>query len=932
MRKHSFSGPVVRALLLACASLTPLHAAVPNRIAQAVDDSARVALPNNISPRVKASTDLGEAPANQQLQTVTLRFNRTAAQQAALDQFLLDVQNPASPSYHQWLTPEQFAAQFGLSAADLARVASWLTSKGLTVTGTARGGTFITVTGTVGQFEQAFSTRIHSLDYKGEKRFANTTDPTLPAAISSVVGSITGLNDFKLKSHLRRLPQYTSSVSGVHFIAPGDFYTIYNVDPLLTSATPINGTGVTIAVMGQTDISLAQVANFRSASGLSTTNLPTVKLIGPDPGTSASDIDEAQLDVEWAGAVAPSAAILYVNSADVIDSSLTQAIDQNLAPIITISYGDCEVGFGSASLNMFNQLFQQANAQGQTIVGPAGDSGATDCDYDSSIASGGLAVDFPASSPYVTGLGGTMFGSTSSPQSTATAPESGSFWNAGNGNGGGSAVSYIPESVWNESATYGSLAAGGGGASAFFTKPYYQTGTGVPADASRDVPDLALGAAALHDPFLICSVDNFFTGCSNGYRDAAGYLDAIGGTSVATPSFAGILALVEQKIGSRIGNANPTIYALANNGTYAANVFHDIASGNNDSSCALGSLNCTVGTNGIGYIGFNAAAGYDLATGWGSVNAFYLVNDWSQVTPAISTGGSSLSSTTLTTSAFNVTIGTPIVLTATVASNPAGATTPTGTVQFLVDSVAVGGAVALTGGTASYTLSTTGLTSGVHAVTAAYSGSATYASSKATAQIDLTSTAAPDFTLSPTSANMTAHPGGASSPLTITVSSVNGFIGAVNFTASSTSQTLNAEYAFSVSPVNLTSGSSGTTQFILYAYNSSSTGQSKFGPIQTAANSTPSWYLATSGIAVAGLLMLTLPRRRRWAGLLAALVTVATLGASGCSGGTILSHGGTVSSSSAITVNAAPGVYPITITGYTSSGQAHDINVTFTVN
>ncbi len=246
-----------------------------NRISSTISEDSRVPLQHTVPARALLANDLGSAPADRTLSTLTLRFNMTAAQQADLTQLLLDLQDPNSPRYHQWLTPQQFGARFGLSSSDLAKVTSWLAGKGFTVTRNAPSATSITFTGTVAQVEQAFGTKIHSLSIDGEQHFANLTDPVLPAALAGVVGNITGLNDFRLKSRSRLStvaasavkPQYTSSVSSNHYIAPGDFYTIYDMNPLLTNS--INGTGVTIAVVGQTDISLADVAAFRAASGLS---------------------------------------------------------------------------------------------------------------------------------------------------------------------------------------------------------------------------------------------------------------------------------------------------------------------------------------------------------------------------------------------------------------------------------------------------------------------------------------------------------------------------------------------------------------------------------------------------------------------------------------------------------------------------------------
>src|ERR1700733_8895648 len=389
------------------------HAAVPDRIA-AVNGNSRATLQGTVSGRVKLATDLGLAPQGTKLESLSLRFSLTPAQQADLTQLLAAQLNPSSPSYHQWLSPEQYGARFGLSSGDLAKVSSWLTSQGFAVTGMARSSTFITFSGTVGQVQQAFGTSIHSLSLQGETHISNVTDPVLPAAIAGVVSNVTGLNDFKMKPRSRvhsvqvdpTKPLYTQTTGGVtsHYIAPSDFYTIYDVNPLLAS---FNGAGFTVAVVGQTAPVLAEVPPSRAPAGLPA-SVPKTQLYGTDPGTSSADIDESHLDMEWSGAAAPGATILYVYGVDAFNNSITGAIDNKVAPIISSSYGACESSVPASTLNTLNQLFQQANAEGITIVGAAGDAGATDCDS-SGLASEGLAVDFPGSSPFVTSAGGTMF-------------------------------------------------------------------------------------------------------------------------------------------------------------------------------------------------------------------------------------------------------------------------------------------------------------------------------------------------------------------------------------------------------------------------------------------------------------------------------------------------------------------------------------------
>ena len=918
-------------LLLSIASSFS-HAAVQNRISS-VSSTAQVPLAHTIPRRALGGTDLGPVSSNLKLNSLMLTFNMTDAQQAALTQLLIDLQNPSSPLYHQWLTPEQFGAQFGLSAPDLAKVSSWLTSQGFTITGTARGSNFITFSGTAGQVQQAFGTSIHNLLVNGEQHISNVTDPVLPAGLASVVTNLSGLNDFKLKSRARtrvvKLPavdttglhsDFTSSITGTHYMAPGDFYTIYNEAPLIASS--INGTGITVAVMGQTDISLSDVTAFRTASGLCTVvsstcpfPLPTVMLYRPDPGTSTSDLPEAMLDVEWSGATAPNAKILYVNSNDVIDGSLVSAVNNNLAPIISISYGDCEVNFGATFLTQLNQVLQQANAQGQTVVGPAGDSGATDCDFETYPAVDGLAVDFPGSSPFATSAGGSMFNE-----------GSGTYWNSNSSssvNNAGSALSYIPEAAWNESSATNGLGAGGGGFSLYFTKPYWQVGSTVPQDFSRDVPDIALNAASNHDGTLYCVAGS----CVNGtFRASDGQsLSVVGGTSVATPEFAGVLALVEQKIGSKIGNAGPHLYALANSSFYTS-VFNDITTGNNTSPCTAGTINCPAG----GVLGYSATVGYDLATGWGSINAQNLANDWNQVTPIppSTTIGTINSVTTLTTTSpvcgvSNGTLALNIKVASAVSSN-----FPTGTVQLLVDNALSGSPIALSSGSATFSYSTANLTSGSHNITALYSGDVNYATSKGYITTDVVSSTKPDFAFTPCTGSTSVVPGGTAPGVVFTVAPVNGFTGTVTFTANSDDASLAATYAFT--PTTVTT--SGTTNFVLYAFVSNATTSTGLNKLHTAKQEPirAPWYVAGSGASLACVLLLVLPRRRRWGALLMVVLSVGILGAAGCGSSSSTGGGG----GGGTTTPASPGTYNILVTASatTTNGLvSHSTNVLFTV-
>ena len=339
--------------------------------------------------------------------------------------------------------------------------------------------------------------------------------------------------------------------------------------------------------------------------------------------------------------MARNAKLIYVNSKNALFTSLQYAVDQNLAPVISISYGLCEAQFSSTDIATLTAMGQQANAQGQTIVSSSGDSGAADCDYSADpnnpvkSATHGYAVDVPASLPYVTGMGGTEFSEGDDTGATQ-------YWNGTNNGNNGSAISYIPEMVWNDTVADGSLAATGGGVSTLFTKPSWQTGAGVPADGQRDVPDVALSSSADHDGYLICSRSS----CVNGYRRSDQTLNVIGGTSAAAPTFAGIVALLVQQTNQPQGNVNPVLYGLA---ASAPNAFHDITTGDNMVPCTQGTKDCPAG----GMIGYSAGPGYDLTTGLGSVDVGALAAAWNGPTnPDFSLTAQSASLT--------ITRGTPV--------------------------------------------------------------------------------------------------------------------------------------------------------------------------------------------------------------------------------------------------------------------------------
>jgi uncharacterized protein (TIGR03437 family) len=562
-----------------------------------------VVLTGHVHPNARPANDQGAVEPTFPLRGVTILLKRSAAQQSDLQQLLLQQRDPANPNYRHWLTPEQYGARFGATDSQIGQFTSWLQSQGFTNVQVGKSRTFITFNGTAAQAQSALHTEIHRYLVNGQVRYANVSAPSLPASLAGMTAGFLGLHDFHMQPRFKSPahPELTSG-SGSHRIGPDDFAAIYNVAPLY--AAGVDGAGMSIAVVGQTAILESDIQAFRKNFSLSSPNLQQILVpTRPDPGISAPDLPEASLDVEWAGAVARNATVVYVYSDDVIQS-LLYAIDQNLAPVISMSYGACEPS-DLIDLPSYQQMAQQANSQGQTWLAASGDNGAGDCeDLGALLAQNGPAVDIPAGIPEVTGMGGTVLNDSG-----------GSYWDAN-----GTAVGYIPEAVWNDTPLGGGLASSGGGASMFFPRPAWQSAPGVPGDSARHVPDLSFSASPDHDGYYFYSM---------------GRPGTVGGTSVAAPTMAGVVALLNHYLTSTgihnqagLGNINPDLYRLAQN---APAVFHDVTIGNNDVPCASGSPGCSNGTFGV-----SAGAGYDAVSGLGSVDASSLAHQWSSVAPRTS--------------------------------------------------------------------------------------------------------------------------------------------------------------------------------------------------------------------------------------------------------------------------------------------------------
>ncbi len=639
---ESSSRPMFRFNLLVLAgmaALAPVWAQTPaTRITNNINETQLRTLPGNVHPLARAEFDQGTAPSDLPMDRMLLVLSRSVAQQRALETLLESQQDSSSPQYHQWLTPQEFGSRFGAADPDIETVTNWLQSQGFLVNRVSNGKTIIEFSGTASQVQQAFHTEIHKYVVNGEEHWANASNPQIPAALTPVVTGVATLHNFTKQPQLihsgqtfdalsaQGRTQFTSS-SGNYALSPGDYAVIYNLKPLLNAG--INGTGSRIAVVGRTNIHVSDITDFRSTFGLSSNN-PTVIVNGTNPGDLGGDEEaEAVLDTSWAGATAPGATVDLVvskttHTTDGVDLSEEYIVNNNLADVMTESFGDCEANYTQAEATFYTSLAQQAAAQGITYFAAAGDAGSAGCNSGSdNTSSGVLSVNVLASNPYVVAVGGTEFNENGA-YST--------YWSSSNGSADVSALSYIPEDVWNESCTIASgvnpctsgntpgLWAGGGGVSTLYSKPSWQTGvSGIPADGARDVPDVSLTAAG-HDPYLLC-LDGSCTANSRGRISFQGY----SGTSAATPSMAGIIATILQQFRGRLGAINSSLYQLA-----AKEAFGSCNASNNSvlpsSACVFNDV--TVGNNSVpgeaGYPGsgtYQATVGYDLASGLGSVNA-----------------------------------------------------------------------------------------------------------------------------------------------------------------------------------------------------------------------------------------------------------------------------------------------------------------------
>jgi subtilase family serine protease len=671
------------------------------RIVDAVDEAKLVQLAGHTHPLASPKYDKGPVSDSLPMEHMSLQLRRSPEQESAFARSIEERQDPKSSSYHQWMTAEEIGEKYGPAEQDIATVTQWLTAHGMQVNGISKNGLTMDVSATAGQVRDTLHTEIHQYAVNGKTHVANASDPSVPAAIAPVVMGFVSLHNFLPKPALSKIKKgFTFDCNGCpdgfdgapqFDEAPADLATIYNVTPLYKAKKPITGKGQTVVVLEDTDINPKDVATFRKAFEL-TAYSGTFKQVHPgtgctDPGVNAAE-GEAALDAEWAGGVAPDAAVELASCADTLTNFGAFIAAQNLLdlpkppPIMSLSYIECEAGNGPSGNAYVNGLWQQAAAEGVSVFISAGDGSAAGCDdFDTATyAAGGIAANGLGSTPYNVSTGGTDFVDTFLNNNST-------YWSSTNTASGRSAKSYVPEMPWNDScgssvlalyygykdilsfcnSTDGSnflnIVGGSGAPSLIYSKPSWQKGiVGMPNDGARDLPDISLFAsnAFWSHAILFCMSDTNQGGAPCDYNNGTDTLfNSAGGTSFTAPQFASIQALINQKAGGPQGNPDPIYYALAKlefgsssnpdknhlaqcngalgNKVASSCIFHDVTVGDNAVPC-YGAVNC-FGSSATDYgilstsvtkelEAYPTTTGWDFATGLGSLNVTNLVNYW----------------------------------------------------------------------------------------------------------------------------------------------------------------------------------------------------------------------------------------------------------------------------------------------------------------
>ena len=909
------------------------------RIRGPIEPTPSVTLSGSLNPHTREAEDLGPLPPEMTISGITLVFSRSPQQQAALDQLLADQTNPASPLFHQWLTPDEFAERFGPAPSDVASTEQWLQDRGFSFDRNAGTSGRITFSGTAFQVRQAFGAELHRFRTGNELHFAPAAELSLPPALAPVTAAVLHLSDFRPKPNVRPVSNYTTLPAQSHFLGPSDVLTMYNYWPLNGHNYPASS----IAIVGQSYVPTGPDSSVFRFASLNNSSLSVTPVLVPGSGVEAifpGDEGESHLDIEYSSSISRNGPLYFVFTGtspnyDVFDA-LAFAITHDISPVVSVSYSECEPLVSSAQMQQYNALFQQAAAQGQTIVAASGDDGPTACAVYGSFSGlttaqqQGLAVNFPASSPLVTAVGGTQmapgtFDVGSSP-----------YWNSATSfDVFGSLIGYTPEVVWNEDSNTGVFSSGGG-PSVLFPRPSWQTGVpGIPSGTTRLVPDIALQASAGNPGYVFCT-DDFFGGdpsdcMGSALRTGNGKYILSGGTSFSAPIFAGFVAQLngyEQSTGQ--GNVNPILYSLAAQPAIYGSAFHDITLGT--TACVPGQTNCSI----AGQSGYAATPGYDQATGLGSIDFAKLVAAW-PVSPSKALTPTIIFATGVASSASP---GAPLTLSIQV-YGPYGINVvpaPTGSVSVLLDgatpiSVPLS-PFSMATVTANYTFNAPTAT-GSHIVSVRYAGDSIHSGSANVVSFMVGSPVATGgISLAANNLSLTAN-GTGSTQVTITPS--GGYNGALTWSSSYkyTGSTAPQTICYSVAAPSVISGPSTAALHMAVgtACDSqlASNAEPHNGPLDSPSPHAREQFLqyaakTTASPILALLLFGLLPHRRRkglpvLAALLLSTLPIALSGCGGASG----------SGGSGGTTTPQPQVYTITISAKDSVQTSITGSTTFTL-
>jgi subtilase family serine protease len=933
------------------------------RLPRALDASPRAVLAHSRTPRVRAAEDLGALAPETRVSGVTLVFRRSATQEAELQQLLSGLQNSSSPMYHQWLTPSTFAARFGVADADILTAGDWLTAHGLHVDNIASSRDRITFSGTAAQLQSAFGAELHHYQVDDTVHLAPAADLTLPAPLAAITAAVLHLSDFRplpaWQVNTRVTPNYTDSSTGAHYLLPPDLGVMYDFVPanIATNQSSITGT-TQVAVVGQSYVNMGPDGPLYNFGIYSTSVGPytnAIPILVPGSGVEAislGDEAESEIDLEYINTAGASPGPFFVFVGDnrtysVLDA-LSFVITEDLAPVVSISYGVCEPLMIATELNQWNALFEQAAAQGQTVVASAGDSGSTACARENAVT--GIttaqqeapAVSFPASNPYVTAVGGTQMtagtfaaGNTQywGPFAYSASPES--------------LLSYVPEEAWNEGSAQNGILAGGGGSSSYYLRPPWQSSyPGMPAGTYRLLPDIALQSSVASPGFVFCTSDaSLFaqegqtSSCSNGLLGSNGRVTTAGGTSFAAPIFAGIVALLNTaQRGAGLGNINAQLYNLAAVPAAYASAFHDITSG---------TIACVAGAecNPVGQEGYAAKTGYDEATGLGSIDFNQLLAAW----PPAATSSLAPTEVNISATPSNVAAGEAISLQITVGPyiEANAFPVPTGALSVAIDNTVANPSLAFSSSIAGLSSSYANFNlvapavPGYHLVTVSYPGDAAHTPATKTYPFLVGSVEATG-NFSVTVADLTM-PNNSTAATQVTVTPTGGFDGELMWSLAVTGGSgapLTGCYA--VQPLVVNNVSTETLAIGLgSACNSASPsyqGHFQAGSGRARAAAAPAQQfpdMPAKGICAGILLCGCLAaRRRKWSVMLLATLAICISTASllGCGGGGSSASGnstGTNTSSGSKTTPIA--TYTMTLTGRDSVNGAIYSSASFTL-